>query len=45
MIAVDSNILIYAYRTDTPFYSAACANLRRLVEGRSVWAVPIAMLA
>ena len=40
MIAVDSNILIYAHRTDSPFYSAASANLRRLVEGRSAWAVP-----
>ena len=39
MIAVDSNILIYAHRTDSPFYKIASKCLRELAEGRSPWAI------
>ena len=40
MIAVDVNILIYAHRTESPFYTTASAQLRELAEGRSAWAIP-----
>lgn len=40
MIAVDSNILIYAHRKDSPFYEAADRELTKLVEGGRVWAIP-----
>ena len=40
MIAVDANILIYAHRTESPFYKIASVRLRELAEGRSAWAIP-----
>ena len=40
MIAVDANILIYAHRTESPFYKIASGRLRELAEGRSAWAIP-----
>jgi predicted nucleic acid-binding protein len=33
MIAVDSNLLVYAVREDSPWHQAALACLRRLAEG------------
>ena len=40
MIGVDANILIYAHRTESPFYEKAAACMRELAEGRSAWAIP-----
>ena len=40
MIAVDSNILIYAYREDSSWHERAAAVITELVEGRSAWAIP-----
>ena len=40
MIAVDTNILVYAHRVESPFFNAAISRLRGLVEGRSLWAIP-----
>ena len=40
MIAVDSNILIYAHRRDSPWHAPAKARLSELAQGRSVWALP-----
>lgn len=40
MIAVDSNILVYAHREDSEWHAAAYAKLAGLAEGRSAWAVP-----
>lgn len=40
MIAVDTNILVYAHRTDSPFFNRAILHLRGLVEGRAPWAIP-----
>jgi len=40
MIAVDSNLLVYAHREDSPWHSAATDLLRSLAEGREVWAIP-----
>ncbi len=40
MIAVDTNILVYAHRADAPFHDAATARLTELAEGRAPWAIP-----
>ena len=40
MIAVDSNLLVYAHREDSPWHDAAYARLAELAEGRQAWAIP-----
>jgi hypothetical protein len=40
MIAVDTNILVYAHREDSPWHEAAFARLAELAEGRAAWAIP-----
>jgi uncharacterized protein len=40
VIALDTNILVYAHREDTPFHSTAVEVVRKLAEGRAEWAVP-----
>jgi toxin-antitoxin system PIN domain toxin len=40
LIAVDTNILVYAHRVDSPFHAAAAHVLRELAEGNRVWAIP-----
>ena len=40
MIAVDTNILVYAHREDAPWHTRAEARLRELAEGRCAWAIP-----
>ncbi len=40
MIAVDTNILIYAHREDSPFHQAAYHRLVKLAEGTAMWAIP-----
>ena len=40
MIAVDTNILVYAHRKDSAWHDAAAACVRELAEGRAPWAVP-----
>ncbi len=40
MIAVDSNLLVYAHREDAPWHDAAYAKLAGLAEGRQTWAIP-----
>lgn len=40
MIAVDTNILVYAHREDTPHHSAALSALQGLAETGRPWAVP-----
>src|SRR5688500_6733866 len=40
MIAVDTNILVYAHRRDSDFHTAADRLVRDLAEGRGSWAVP-----
>ncbi len=44
MIAVDTNILVYAHREDSSWHEAAYAALGRLAEGRVAWAIPWACL-
>jgi uncharacterized protein len=40
LIAVDTNLLVYAHRRDSPWHEAAAACIRQLAEGTSAWAVP-----
>ena len=40
MIAVDTNILVYAHRADSPFHEAALASVASLAEGAGDWAIP-----
>lgn len=40
MIAVDTNVLVYAHRRDAPFHDAAARSLRILAESRDPWAIP-----
>jgi uncharacterized protein len=40
MIAVDTNILVYAHREDSPWHVTAYRRLKELAQGRSLWAIP-----
>ena len=40
MIAVDTNILVYAHREDSHWHDAASARVVELAEGRTPWAIP-----
>ena len=40
MIAVDTNILVYAHREDSPFHEVAFARVAELAEGPAAWAIP-----
>ncbi len=40
MIAVDTNILVYSHRQDSPWYRAADEKLTGLAESGSLWAIP-----
>ena len=40
MIAVDTNILVYAHREDSPFHRNALSRISDLAEAQSIWAIP-----
>jgi len=40
LIAVDTNILVYAHREDAPFHDVAVARVTELAEGRGQWCIP-----
>ncbi len=40
MLAVDTNVLVYAHRQDSPFHDTAADLVRRLAEGAATWAIP-----
>ncbi len=40
MIAVDTNILVYAHREDSEWHQAAFQRLAAVAEGRAAWAIP-----
>lgn len=40
MIAVDTNLLVYAHRRDSPWFEPARQALRPLIEGAAPWAIP-----
>ena len=41
MIAVDTNILVYAHRQEMPAHQTATKRLRQLAEGTAPWALPV----
>jgi toxin-antitoxin system PIN domain toxin len=41
VIAVDTNILVYAHREELPQHAAARARLTGLAEGDAPWAIPV----
>ena len=45
MIAVDTNILVYAHRRDMPLHREARTRIAELAEGPGVWAIPWPCLA
>jgi toxin-antitoxin system PIN domain toxin len=40
VIAVDTNILVYAHRKDSPWHARASEAVTGLAEGRARWALP-----
>lgn len=40
MIAVDSNLLVYAHRQDSEWHEPASRTLQTLAEGTTGWAIP-----
>jgi uncharacterized protein len=44
VIALDTNILVYAHREESPWHAAAFRELAKLAQGRSQWAVPASCL-
>jgi toxin-antitoxin system PIN domain toxin len=40
VIAIDTNVLVYAHRRDSAWHQPAVAALTRIAENRSGWALP-----
>jgi hypothetical protein len=40
VIAVDTNLLVYAHREDAQWHDAAYARIAELAEGQQSWAIP-----
>jgi toxin-antitoxin system PIN domain toxin len=40
VIAIDTNILVYAHREDSPFHDAAFRRMAELAQGLATWAIP-----
>ena len=45
MIAVDTNVLIYAHRGETGFHQRAVSQLQALAVGAERWALPVFCIA
>jgi uncharacterized protein len=45
VIAIDTNILIYAHRAETALHATASSLLVELAEGDGVWALPVFCIA
>lgn len=44
MIAVDTNILVYAHRGESAFHATAFDCLKSMAEGRQPWGIPVSCL-
>ena len=44
MIAVDTNILVYAHRKESEFYNEAALCMVSLAEGAQPWGIPVSCL-
>ncbi len=40
MIAVDTNLLVYSHREDSPWHESADTRIAELAEGQTPWAIP-----
>ncbi len=40
MIAVDTNLLVYAHRKESRLHEASFSMVRELAEGRQLWGIP-----
>jgi uncharacterized protein len=40
LIAVDTNILVYAHRRDSEWHRQSAACVKSLAEGKAVWTIP-----
>lgn len=40
MIAIDTNLLVYAHRADSQWHDAAYGVIRKQAEGASIWTIP-----
>jgi len=40
VIAIDTNLLVYAHRKDSQWHAAAAVAVRALAEGSAPWAIP-----
>jgi len=40
VIGIDTNLLIYAYRDDSPWFEAASSIMREVAESADPWAIP-----
>jgi toxin-antitoxin system PIN domain toxin len=40
LIALDTNVLVYAHRRDSAWHESAFECVRELAEGRTPWAIP-----
>ena len=40
MIAIDTNLLVYAHRRESRFHDAAATLVRSFAEGSAAWAIP-----
>ena len=40
MVAIDTNILVYAHRADSPYHKTSASAIKRLAEGTAPWAIP-----
>ena len=44
MIALDTNLLVYAHRQDSPWHEQASVRVAELAEGAAPWAIPASCL-
>lgn len=40
MIAIDTNVLVYAHRAEMPLHARAAAGVGALAQSRATWAIP-----
>jgi len=45
VIAIDTNILVYAHRRDMPLHEEAATRLAELANGAAAWAIPWACVS
>ncbi len=45
MIAIDTNVLVYAHRAETELHETALSHLTSLCEGNQPWALPVSCLS